>query len=251
MIYEAIVLGATFTAAGIAAVMGKDCLLIERRPQAGYEFLNAIHFGYDYNKPLQTKEAEQLFDDFRHKGAFCDGRVCLFDCAGLFYQTLEDKNVLLNMELLSVTRKEDLFEVTAHGVSGYRTFFAKKIIDTRVSNGIIQEKTLNLLVKNLDDDKATLPGSAEEQWGRAGDVLVKIPLEASEDYIVARKKVKAFLKNMPSGFKVVCVADCFACKVVPDYPKLCDGISFLPSAAFQNPLLAFDRGVLFARGGAI
>jgi len=46
--YEVIVLGATFTAAGIAGKLGKNCLILESRPDAGYEFFGAFHFGTGY-----------------------------------------------------------------------------------------------------------------------------------------------------------------------------------------------------------
>ena len=42
--YDVIVLGATFAAAGIAQQHKEKCLVIERRAQAGYEFFGALDF---------------------------------------------------------------------------------------------------------------------------------------------------------------------------------------------------------------
>ncbi len=249
MMYDVIVLGATFASAGIATVLGEKALILERRPQAGYEFLNALNFGTNYDVPLMTEEAKLLCEKFTQKGAFLNDRVCLFDCAGLLYQCLENKNVYLNMEPISVETEENGFKVTVHGVSGYRTFYAKKVIDTRCNAEISESKTLNLLVKNLENPEAVLPGAAQEKWGYAGDVTVKIPVEQGEGYIEARKKVKAFLEQMPAGFKAVCVADCFAEQVAGSFPVEKNGIILLPSVAYDNPFKAFDAGVLFARGG--
>lgn len=247
--YDVIVLGATFASVGIATVLDKKALIIERRPQAGYEFLNALNFGAKYDAPLMSREARSLFETFAEKGAFINDRVCLFDCAGVLYQILENKNVYLNMELICVEREDDAFKVTVHGVSGYRTFYAKQVVDTRCSDEIAAHKTLNLLVKNLENPEAVLPGAAKEKWGYSGDVLVKIPVEKGKSYIDARKKVKAFLEQMPAGFKAVCVGDCFAMSAAGTYPAEKDGIFYLPSVAYDNPLQAFDAGVLFARGG--
>ncbi|MBQ2695942.1 MAG: hypothetical protein IJF61_01415 [Clostridia bacterium] len=250
MIYDVIVLGATFAAAGIANHYGENCLILERRPQAGYEFLNALSFGHNYSALLETAEANHLYQKFADKGVFSDDRICLFKGAGALYQCLEGKNVLLNMELISVKREQDLFEVVVHGVSGYRKYFAKRIIDTTVHPEMIQDKTLNLLLNNKNGEANPAVETTTEKWGYPGDILIKIPVSREAGYIEARKKVKAFLETFLEGYKAVCVADCFAATVSGSYPKEQDGIVLLPSVAFDNPLKAFDAGLLFARGGA-
>lgn len=249
MTYDTIILGATYLAAGIAEELQESCLIVERRPQAGYEFINALRFGPGYGEKLVSEKAKDLFKKFEEKGAFHGERICLFDCASCLYQMLENKNVLLNTEIVSVTKDGEGFRVQIHGVSGYRTFYAKRVIDTRVLPDMIHSKTLNLLINSKNHPSRILPYASEAKYGYPGDVLIKIPVRADAGYAEARKQVKQFLENMPAGYKATLVADCFDWAIKQSYPKLKDGIYYLPSARFLGPLSAFDAGVLFARGG--
>lgn len=252
MNYDVIVIGATFAAAGLVQVFGDKCLVLERRPQAGYEFLNAAKFGTDYDKALETDAAKALYEKFVEKQAFDGDRICLFDCAGPFYSLLEGKNILLNMEIVSVEKIEGGFEVTAHGVSGYRTFTAKKVIDTTVHSDMVEAKTLNLLVNTDEENAPALPADLNtEKWGYEEDTLIKCGVAADAGYIEARRAVAALIDTLPAEYKVAFVADCFDYELKPGYPAEKDGIVYLPSCAYKNPLLAFDAGVLYAKGGAL
>lgn len=248
--YDVIVLGATFAAAGLLQAYNGRCMVIERRPQAGYEFFNALNFGTGYEKRLQTKEALALRQKFVEKKAFQGDRVCLFDCASSFYELLKGKNVMLNMETVNVTPTADGFSVTAHGVSGYRTYSAKKIIDTRVRRDMIAEKTLNLLISGENCDPTDLPKTLKtEKWGYETDILIKCPVDVNANYIEARRAVADEIKQLPKKYKAAMVADMFDCRLKGTYPEEKDGITYIPSCAYENPLLAFDAGVIYAKGG--
>lgn len=252
MQYDVIVLGATFTAAGLLQVYKDKCLVLERRPQAGYEFFNAINFGTDYNKQLQTDAAKALREKFIEKKAFNGERICLFDCAAPFYSLLKGKNVMLNMELVSIIPTPDRFSVTVHGVSGYRTYSAKTIIDTRVHQNMIAEKTLNLLVSSENCDLLDLPSSFKlEKWGYTTDVLIKCPVDVKANYLDARKAVADVIRILPEGCKAALVADMFDCRLKGSYPYKKDGITYIPSSSYSNPLLAFDAGVIYALRGEL
>ena len=64
MSYEIIVLGATFTAAGIAQKYKEKCLIMERSTLAGYEFLSALNFGTEYS-------CEPILDEAKISGIKC------------------------------------------------------------------------------------------------------------------------------------------------------------------------------------
>ena len=51
MIYDAIILGATFITAGIINKTQKNYLVIEEKTNAGYEFLSALKFEKSNIKP--------------------------------------------------------------------------------------------------------------------------------------------------------------------------------------------------------
>ena len=250
MQYEIIVLGATFAAAGIAQKYGQKCLIVERSTQAGYEFLGALHFGTDYTEEPVTEEAKNLLKIFKQKKAFSEDRICLYDCATPFYKVLEGKNVLLNTEIISVEKNENGFTCTFHSVSGYRTFKAKKIIDTRVHNNMCNAKTYNFSIDGRGDLVNT-PSVICEKWGFEHNYILRCPVLLNADYTDARKAVNEYIKNLPEGFKLLYMADTFDYEVKSGYPKYIDDVLYMPSKAYKNPILAFDAGMLYEFGGAI
>ena len=52
-------------------------------------------------------------------------------------------------------------------------------------------------------------------------------------------------KHLPDGAKLLCVANVFDYAIDSDYTVPGDGVVYLPSKAYRNPVLAFDAGVLF------
>lgn len=243
MEYKVIVLGATFLGEGIAEVLGDKCLIIERRPQAGYEFINSLKFGHDYEKPLKTHAAKSLFENFKQNGAFMGDRICLFECAPHFYSLLLNKNVLLNTEIISVEHNVNGFSVTTHGVSGYRVHKAKSVIDTRSLPDAATEKYLNFIVNT--DKGAKLPDGLDvERFGYECDTVVKCRVDLNDGHNAARKKVFDIATSL-EGFKVAMVADEFEYSFKDSNKTTSDGITFLPSQSYANPLFAFDAGVIF------
>ena len=254
MDYDVIIIGATFTAAGLVKAYGNRCLVLERRPQAGYEFLNAINFGTDYDTPLKSCEAKELYTKFKEKDAFDGERLCLFSCAELLYRIFEGNNIMLNMEIISINKAEDGYEVTAHGVSGWRTFTAKKIIDTTVRSEMIEEKSLNILVNADKETELILPENIKaetKRWGYEGDTLIKCFVDKDANYIAGRSQVANVIEQLPKEYKVALVADSFDHAVKPGYPKVENGILYISSCGYKNPLLAFDAGVVYGKGGVL
>jgi len=252
LIYDVIVIGATFTAAGLLQKYGNKCLCLEKRPQGGYEFLNGLNFGYGYDEPLKSEEAEKLYKQFSEKKAFYDSRISLFDCAGVFYRLLENKNVMLNMNIVSVEKEVECFVVTAHGVSGFRTYRGKRVIDTTVHPYMVNKKTLNFLVNSENPERAELPSDLEtEQCGYKDDILIKCEVPQDSGYIEARRKIREVAERLPSEYKIVLIADCFAYEVKTGYPAKENGIVYMPSVAYKNPVQAYDVGVTYDEGGVL
>lgn len=248
MSYEIIVLGATFTAAGIAQKYKEKCLIVERSTLAGYEFLGALNFGTEYNCQLKSIDAKNLLETFKQKNAFNGERICLYDCAVAFYRLLEGKNVLLNTEIISVEKTSEGFECTVHSVSGYHTYKAKTIIDTRVHDNMYNTKTYNFSVDGIGD-LIEIPNVICEKWGFEHNYILRCPVSSEDNFIDARKMVTEYIKKLPKGFKLLCLANDFDYNVNEEYPKYIDGILYMPSKAYKNPVLAFDAGVVFENGG--
>lgn len=49
--------------------------------------------------------------------------------------------------------------------------------------------------------------------------------------------------------RLLCLANDFDYNVKQEYPKYVDGILYMPSKAYKNPILAFDAGAVFENGG--
>ena len=252
MQYDVIVLGATFAAAGIVQKCKERCLVLERRPQVGYEFFSSLNYGKNYDADVCSSEAKELKDAFCNREAFMEDRVCISDCASLVYRMFQNSPILLNMEIISVNKETDGYTVIAHGVSGYRKFKANKLIDTRVREDMILSKTFNVMVNGEIEKLSEIFGDiAMEKWGYQKDAVLKIPVSVDADYISARKAVLNLTPKMPDDIKILMSADDFDFKIKQGYPKCEDGVLYLPSAMYENPLLAFDAGVMCANGGMI
>ena len=251
MTYNKVILGATFAAAGLLAKTDRDCLVIEPNSLAGHEFLGALEFGTGFDEPLSTAEAAAFYQQFQEKGAVRRGKGCLFDCASLLNAKLLNKNVLLNTTVVDISPEAEGFCVTTHGVKGFRTFRATKIINTLCEEGNILKKSFHAWVRPAAKGAAA-PDTVqiEPLFGAfKNSYILKLPVEVSCTYPEARQRLSAVLKNELSGFRLGLSADYFA--VTPKVTGVFEtaGMVQMPSCGFQNPLLAFDAGVRFAEGG--
>ena len=250
MQYERVILGATFAAAGLVFNGGSNTLVIESKPQAGYEFIGALNFGTGYDEPLKTQEARALYEKFKQKGAFADGKACLFDCASILYSYFLERDVLLCTNIVKIDQNNGIFRITVHGVKGFRTFYTKEIIDTRCNDDNILKKAFHAWIRpgktamqipeNLE--KELLFGIFENTF------ILKLNIEKECTYPQARKKLDNLLKNELSGFKLGLSADCFA--VTPKQSGVFkkEGMVQIPSCGFCNPLQAFDAGIILSNG---
>lgn len=154
------------------------------------------------------------------------------------------------MEIVSVEKKKDCFEVVAHGVSGFRTYYAKNIIDTRVHTEMVASKTLNILVNSETNATLHVPsGVKAKAWGYENDIVLACLVDKNASYIDARRVITKVMQILPEDYKTVMVADVFDYELHKEYPGEKDGIIYMPSCAYENPLIAFDAGVLYVKGG--
>lgn len=203
--FEVIVLGATFLAAGIARRYQKECLVIERRAKAGYEF-----FG--------TYGAESH----------------IYPCFG-------EAVTLFNTEIVSITRTDNGFSCFTHSVSGYRCFEAKRVIDTRCTAQMSVSKSYNLL---MESDKAPdFIGTCYENGEMEHHYILKCEVPLSCDFTQARRTALNVIEHFSENQRLILTADEFDYRVKYDYPKTENGILHLPSKAYDTPALAFAAGL--------
>lgn len=205
--YDVIVLGATFAAAGIAQQYKEKCLVIERRAQAGYEFFGALDFSVDET---------EIYSHFK--------------CGHIRFCT----------EIVSVQNTDEGFACVTHGAQGFCTHYAKRVIDTRSNAEISLSKTYNLLIDSKEEP-VFLNCHCEKTKGE-NRYIVYCPVPLSCGYAEARAAAQDIIRQFSETQRLILSANEFDYRVKEDFPKMANGILYMPSKAYKNPTLAFEAG---------
>ncbi len=205
--YEVIVLGATFAAAGIAEKYRENCLVVERRAQAGYEFFGTLDF---------SVEETEIYSHFK----------CCY--------------TLFCTELVSVEKTSDGFSCITHNTKGFCTYHAKKVIDTRCNAEMSVSKTYNLLIESKEEPVFSNLRLEEAKGRDCYRVYCPVPLECGYD--TARTAALDIIKQFSETQRLILSANEFDYQVKEDYPKTKDGILYFPSKRYQTSQQAFEKG---------
>lgn len=232
--YDVIVLGATFAAAGVVSVYGEKCLILERSLRAGSEFFGALQFGSYGEKAPESQSALSLQKELFRKGEPRYGKDALI------YSFLKEGICLFASETVSIKEKDGIFHCKIHGAEGFLTFEAKGVVDTRANAKMSASKTYNLLIESEE-----IPNFDGVLWEKADDgsrYILRIPVGLDCSFQDAREKALMTIQKFSSTQKLILSADEFDFQVQEGFPKKENGILLLPSKAYQNPALAFDAG---------
>lgn len=235
--YDVIVLGATFAAAGVVLGCKGSCLVVDRSLRAGYEFFGALQWGSGYEKTLQREEARQLQQLLR--GGFFGGDRHI-------YPLLEKGEVRFGTQVISVESTENGFRCLTHSVEGYAAYEAKTVIDTRTHSPMCLSKTYNFLMESRE--VPAFPGVSCQATELEGRYLVCCPVDLAWDYPQAREVAWNTVSRFSGEQKLILFADEFDYQLKPGYPKKEQGVLFLPSKAYENPCLALEAGILAGEG---
>lgn len=232
---DVIVLGATFAAAGIAQTYKKNCLVIEESTRAGYEFFGALHFGSGYEKPAKTPQSEAL-------QKLLTGQENLYGGDRHIYPLFDPEQLRFGTKLVSVTREAGFVRCVTHGVSGFVTYEARHFVDTTVESNT--EKTYNFLMES--PTAPTFPGVTYQKGGMENHYIVRCPVAPSCSYTQARQQVLQLVRQFSDSQRLILCADVFDYRVSPQP----ESSSYLPSKAYENPVRAFEAGLLWKGGSA-
>lgn len=205
--YEIIVLGATFVAAGIANKFKKDCLVIEGRGDAGYEF-----FG---NKFISAEEFS-------------------------VYPYLKECDAVFCAEIYSVEKCDEGFICETHGVDGFVSYKAKRVVDTRAFAKISAKKTYDMLIES-SEVPCFLNADCKKARGQ-NRFVVELAVPLFCDFADARLLALELVKSFSDTTRLILLADEFSYHIKADYEKHKNGILYLPSCSFENPKFAFSAG---------
>ena len=106
------------------------------------------------------------------------------------------------------------------------------------------KKTYNIL---LHSDNGIDSDSEIKKWGRENNFVMRCPVDLNDNYYQARQKAKEIIEKLPEDTKAVLLAESFDYQVKSDYPKIENSIVYMPSKAYENPLLSFDAGVCYGK----
>lgn len=206
--YEVIVLGATFTAAGIASRLKENCLVIERRGDGGYEFFGG-----------------QFFADTENLSV---------------YPFLKECHTVFCADVCSVQKTEKGFICETHGVDGFVSYEAKRVVDTRTTSAISLSKTYPLLIESKEKPSFAKADVRAVKGENRYVVELALPLDCG--FSEARRSALEFVKGFSDNERLILLADEFNYTVKKGFMREEKGVLLLPSAAFQSPRLAFRAG---------
>ncbi|MBQ3075137.1 MAG: hypothetical protein IJC26_03625 [Clostridia bacterium] len=234
--YEVIVLGATAAAAGIAAVYQEKCLVLERRMEAGYEFFGALCLGMTEPFPVDHKTVEKFQKEFFSKDSLPCGR------GTILYPFFRGCHTLFGMETVSIENGGEFFTCTVHGVDGYRTYRAKRIVDTRCKISLCSAKSFNLLVESNETPR--FDGILCEKADEEERYVLRCPVPLTYSFTEARKIALEVIRRFSPTQRLILSANEFDYTMKDNIPETENGMILLPSKAHNHPISAFEAGVL-------
>lgn len=257
--YEILILGSTFAGLGAAYACRSNMLVLDRRTQIGYEFINSFDPGEHWNRIDLSSEGEKLKKELLDRDILSEnGLIHLPAAAPLMYHRIsrDEVPILLMTEVINIQQKSGVFEVEIFNVSGSHSFRALRILDTVFDTRLqsvyrpeVISKSINAMLYNVESEDQMPSGwSKEVRFFRGklpGEVILKLRLDEKDDWISARCKLHQLWENRPDFLKrwtIAAVADCFEQTVQKGPMDVTENWSILPSAAYRNPLEAFEAG---------
>ena len=77
----------------------------------------------------------------------------------------------------------------------------------------------------------------------ADHYVLRCPVPNECGYAEAREEAEKIIRQFSEDQRVILFAGAFDCQVSPAAPETESGIRYLPSKAYENPVLAFDGGL--------
>jgi hypothetical protein len=260
--YRTIVLGATFTGLGAALEDTDGTLVIERTALVGHEFINSFNPGRDWNDTPLSDSGASLREELRERGILSDdGLVHLPALAPMLYNRIYESGlrVFLLTEMLHVEEKHDYVEVTIHHASGRSVVRADRLIDTRTEAVMDADKTarrINAMLLYVGEtpldavlpDTFVVPDAETEivKCKLGGELILKLAIENRDDWVQARSKLNQVWTARTGewlDWRICAVATCFEVEMAACSSSGEGRIQRLTSAAYCNPLEAYEAGI--------
>jgi len=255
-----VVLGATFAGLGAAYSRIDETLILERSALVGYEYINSYHPGEGWQETKLSEKGEDLKAELMRRQILGeDGRVHIPAVAPVMYNRINHDKLQLQFhtEVTAIHEHEQGWEITIYSPSGFSRLLAGAILDTRPEHapeGAITGKRLGAML-NCGSDEPELPDGETlgVRFGRgklAGEVMVGLRIEKTDDWLAARHKLHELWSKRPEAWQawtLSAVAGYFGYEGQPEESSWTERRSFLPSYAYPNPLAALEAGIRTGR----
>ncbi len=254
--YETVILGATFLGLGAALSIKGKVAVVESGGLFGAEFVDCFKICHKTEIKMKTKQGADFADDLKERKLMNESGE-IYPAPSVYVVSSFIKNrpmdILLMTEVISIRKLSGCYEITIFNTQGFDTIIAEHILDTTTlgtghEEGKLVHKTksLNAILYNPDGNEL------ENLYYNTMNGLYYYHMPVPDDMSrydaieMLCEKEKIFVeKNM----RISTIAQEFAYELKPVIEKIEDDFVWIPSAAYDNLVEAFDRGVLAAEGG--
>lgn len=242
-IYDALIIGSGYTAAGYSASHPETIICEEREALDTLFYLPLSGFRH-YPYAPKSKEGKRLLEIFNSLSLF-EGdaqNTNGFEAAFCTYLTERELPVLLKCRVVShKTLDGGIIDATVQTNEGLTHIFTRKIIDTRCKSGY---KTLTVLFVADDIEGARrelmreFESATVEPAFYEGRYALHIPVSDMDENTVKPFIYKRW-QTLTSGARLLFIAPAFS--LWGDSDPMCD-------ESYDNPIEAFDAGFFFEGG---
>lgn len=264
--YDLTISGAS--AAGVAAAAalraaGQKVRIIERTVNCGSEFGAAFNVVRVQSPPASTLKTKMQAQGLLNN----DGFTHLLPLNHILSEILSDSrvDVCMECEVLSIHKTDFGFLVNTFGKFGHESINTKNILDTTAEGAIAARPTLrytkylsaaltvsensHTYTKAELNHTHTLPDRLGSFFVDKGllkhEYYLRLPLEKTDDYRIAREKLFAAWEKEYTLFKpyeICAIAPLFCYRFDAPIIFEANGIRYAPSAAYANPFEAYTGG---------
>lgn len=261
MTYDLLVVGGTFTGIGAALSCGGRAIIVEGRPDVGYEWLRTFEKSAPWKSasPL-SKPGQALCTMLEESQLFrTDKSVRTAEIAPYVYHLLElsKQTVLLLTQILSVQKKDTEYVATVHHAGGIETLHAKKVIDATYGVSLPPEerpeicgKTLNAIIWG-NEALPKLEG-AQILPLEEGQALLRFPVAPKSSYMLSRHDFMELWRgsgHRTGDWRIAAVAECFSMIPKDRDKKIAPGYELISPYGYASPLEALEAGAAWTKRG--
>ncbi|ULL17014.1 hypothetical protein DVH26_22770 [Paenibacillus sp. H1-7] len=261
--FHVLIVGSTFAGLGLASSLKEKALVVERTGSVGAEFIAAFRNAKVNLSQEVSPITNTLMSEAVHRSVIGgEGGIHWPAFAPLLYRVISSEKLpvrFLTRVIETAALPDGGYEVTLMGAAGLSKVQVDTIIDTTSfcetapdsAGRQLQGKRLNAMIhrpESTQNPPSITEGFTIYQGRFASEWVVSCPLELDDDWHAARERLLSFWEARPESlkpWKLATIADAFDVSLPAKTSVLSPGWLWHPSAAYADPIAAFEAGVQF------